>query len=342
MAQHGAHRARARAGGHDQLAAGRRAGDQATGPSGAPAGELAGHRARRSEERRELVAGSRSMCAGSAGRVSTTATPSRASTAPISSAVAVGARCRIGILLCSTRRGAQAPARSTLARIAAICQYRTPSASPRSARAQAHDVEVGRLGEEHVEKIAQTHALGGAIDDLDRVAGAELALLDDGEVEARSARGGEAFRAGAGEGAEARRELVARDAWLRDHEQGAARSYDVTDRELGVVEPVRRQILAESAPAEVRVRELAPPVRVVLRRIAVHRLVGPAVHREIGLPVAVEVVIAHRDAVATGALKIEVSARLSPHSISRGNPTLTDTILINAGSGPFPNMAKGA
>ena len=93
---------------------------------------------------------------------------------------------------------------------------------------------------------------------------------------------------------------------------------------------------ASSSPSVVRFSPNAPqgsasgaeplaPEAVVLARVAVDRLVGAAVHAQVGLRVAVEVVAAQRDAPGTGLLKIPVRTTSPRQTASRGVPTFTET-----------------
>ena len=60
-------------------------------------------------------------------------------------------------------------------------------------------------------------------------------------------------------------------------------------------------------------RSALAPVRVMLGRINVNSLVDTAVHREIGLPIAVEIKPRHATSPSTGLFQIEVRTVLPCH-----------------------------
>src|SRR4051794_18258267 len=96
--------------------------------------------------------------------------------------------------------------------------------------------------EERVD-LGDRHSLGPIGDLHDRIAAAELALLDDATVEARAPAAGE-------ERSHARlvhadTEAVAGDPRLRDLEDGGADPEAVADARLVVREPVDGEVLAE-------------------------------------------------------------------------------------------------
>ena len=122
---------------------------------------------------------------------------------------------------------------------------------------------------------------------VDTVAGADVTFDRDAQVIARaSCRQESPHHAGV---LEVNPELVARQPRLRDHEFGRADAEPVAHRGLLLERcALDRQVLAERAPRKAPA-ELVLPERVVLHRVGVDRLVGAAVHRQVGLAVAVEV-----------------------------------------------------
>src|ERR1700675_2507256 len=92
---------------------------------------------------------------------------------------------------------------------------------------------------------------------------------------------------------EAYAELETRHPRLRHHELRRSDLQPVADTELALEYALGGQILAEGSPRKVHTRKLSEPVRIVLQGIGIHGLVDAAVHREIGLLVAVHVERAH-------------------------------------------------
>src|SRR5262249_7125238 len=131
---------------------------------------------------------------------------------------------------------------------------------------------------------------------------------------------------------EAHAELVARDARLRDDELGRAHKQPVTDAELGLPQATDGEVLAEHAPGEFGSWQLLAPELVVLGGIDVDRLLGSAVHREIGLAVAIQVQRAQRELPlywllknrrpdgATEPLDLAREADIDRHDVHRRHP----------------------
>jgi len=160
------------------------------------------------------------------------------------------------------------------------------------------------------------HVVIGSVDDLDRIAGAHVPLAQDGEVGAGAV--GLRERAQEARIAHPQAELVARRARLANLEQRAADGPALADPRRAHVDAARRQVLAEGRRAEVATQALRPPRR-VLRGIRVHRLVGAAVDRSIGLVVAGHVHPAHRDAPTHGLLP----DRRADHAVADAHVTWT-------------------
>jgi hypothetical protein len=132
----------------------------------------------------------------------------------------------------------------------------------------------------------------GAAQHVDLVAGADVALVYDAQVGARSARRGEALEKA--RIAHPQTELEARQTRLRDLQHGAPHGPPLADHRVRDGKPAHRQVLAEGAGAQ-RGCELCLPPLGVLGRVGVDGLVGPAVHGPIGLVVTAQVHAAQRD-----------------------------------------------
>src|SRR6478672_2867410 len=154
--------------------------------------------------------------------------------------------------------------------------------------------QIGVVPEALFEVIGDRDGVFIAREQSDVVAGADLALFDDSEVEPRaSALEKPLHHVGA---IEANRQLDARHSRLGDDELGAADAKTVADADVALDEAVGGEILAEGAPRQRKVAELLAPVRVMLRWIDVDRLVDAAVDGEVGLLVAGEIVPNDADA----------------------------------------------
>src|SRR5262245_43305643 len=132
--------------------------------------------------------------------------------------------------------------------------------------------------------------VAGELDD--RVSRRDLAIADDGEVEAEEPAleelGHELVTAHPDP------ELEAGQPRLRHDELGGADADAVADADPVVEQALGGQVLAERARAELELRPLARPELVVLGRVGVDGLVLTAVHAKVGLAVAVEVQTAQR------------------------------------------------
>src|SRR4051812_611958 len=130
------------------------------------------------------------------------------------------------------------------------------------------------------------HLVEGPLDHLDRVAGSQLALLDDAEVGARPLGAGEALDEQ--RVAHALGELPARDPRRGDLERRRADRPALADQRAVHVDAAGGEVLAPVAWSE-RPTELGLPPLGVLGGIGIDGLVGAAVHAAVGLVVAIDV-----------------------------------------------------
>src|SRR6185369_5811807 len=92
----------------------------------------------------------------------------------------------------------------------------------------------------------------------------------------------------------------------------------IADADVVLEEPLGREVLSEGTPRQVDAGQLGAPEGIVLRRIRVHGLVGPAVDGEIGLLVAVDVEESDVDAARHRRLEDRGADRLSaPDDVAR-------------------------
>jgi hypothetical protein len=142
------------------------------------------------------------------------------------------------------------------------------------------------------QEVGDRNGVVGAAEDLDGVAGFDLALLDDPQVRAGAARGREALDE-VTDLPEAR-EGPARDPRSGDLEGGAADAPAFAGQGPGHREARHGQVLAELARAQV-MAELALPELGVLPAVRVHRLVLPAVAPDQAVHVFPQPVDVHLD-----------------------------------------------
>ena len=150
--------------------------------------------------------------------------------------------------------------------------------------------QAGNLGHWHTRGI-----LG---EQFDLVAGLHIAFGSDAQVVATAARGQESpHHPGI---VEADAQLVTREPRLGDHKLGGADPQPVADEHL-VLEryALDGEVLSEHPPRKVPA-DLPLPIRIVLGRVDVHRLVGASVDGQIGLAVPVEIDPGHLDATFNG------------------------------------------
>src|SRR6266536_6410873 len=103
---------------------------------------------------------------------------------------------------------------------------------------------------------------------LDGIPGAYIAFSLDGEVEAAPTALEEALNHFGLP--ETDRQLVAGHARLCDNELRRTDTVAVTNADVILQQPLRREVLPESAPGQFRIRQFATPKVVVLRRVSVH------------------------------------------------------------------------
>src|SRR5271166_5305030 len=82
------------------------------------------------------------------------------------------------------------------------------------------------------------------------------------------------------------------EAWhsrLRDDDLSGADAKPVANLHVVLPQAFGREILAEHAPRQRRIRKLAMPIRVVFRRVSVDCLVPAAVHRQVSLTISIQI-----------------------------------------------------
>ena len=126
---------------------------------------------------------------------------------------------------------------------------------------------------------------GGELDDL--VSRLYVAFFEHAEVEARAVVRDE--HRGDARVVHPDPDAVARDAGLRDLEDGVADPVAIADAHLVIGESVHGEVLAELAVDEVVSSELAFPVPVRVDLVNEHRALLPAVPGEIALTIALDV-----------------------------------------------------
>ena len=150
-----------------------------------------------------------------------------------------------------------------------------------------HRLDVVAVSREQARDLGHAEAARVALELDDRVARRDVALARDGEVEAEEPTleelGHELVAA------HPEPELEARQPRLGDDELGRADPEAVAHVHVAVEQTLGRQVLAEGRRAELELRPLARPQLVELRRVRVDRLLGTAVHAQVGLAVAVQV-----------------------------------------------------
>lgn len=124
-------------------------------------------------------------------------------------------------------------------------------------------------------------------DEIERVAGTYVSLLNDSEVEAGAAAAQESLdQIGP---TETDTELETRHPWLRHDELCGSGAKPVTNMDLVFQQAFRGEVLPECAPWKIRARQFSAPKRVVLRRIGINRFIGSTVNGEIGLLVTLNI-----------------------------------------------------
>src|SRR6476620_6916909 len=85
------------------------------------------------------------------------------------------------------------------------------------------------------------------------------------------------------------RELVTGDARLTDHEDAGDDLEPISDVKVVFKKSPSGEVFSEHAPGKLCSRQFLLPEWIVLRGVGVHSLERPAVNREIGLAIAIEV-----------------------------------------------------
>ncbi len=136
-------------------------------------------------------------------------------------------------------------------------------------------------------ELGDRHPLLAFLDLDDVVAGADLALLQDAEVEPRPPARGQ--QRGHARLVHPDADAIAGDARLGDLEQGAADPVAIADKDAVVGQAFDREVLAELAVDEVAPSELLLPVAVGFDLVDEDRAALAAVAGEIALAVPVEI-----------------------------------------------------
>src|SRR4029450_319028 len=123
--------------------------------------------------------------------------------------------------------------------------------------------------------------------DLQTIAGGQFTLSSDRKVEARTTAVEEALDHVIASEPDA--ELETGQARLRHRELDRTDADAIADGEIGLEKAGGGEVLTKRPPRERIQRQFPSPVLVVLGRIAVNRLLEPAVDRQIGLSIALEV-----------------------------------------------------
>jgi len=124
-------------------------------------------------------------------------------------------------------------------------------------------------------------------DEIERVAGTYVSLLNDSEIEADSAAAEESLdHIGP---VEADTELETRHPWLCHDEFRGSGAKSVPNVNPVFQQPFRGQILPECSPWKVSAGNLIAPKCVVLRWVGINRLLDSTVNGEIGLLVTLNV-----------------------------------------------------
>jgi len=148
-------------------------------------------------------------------------------------------------------------------------------------------LEVRRRGSVEMVELGDGQTGGLASEKLKFVSGGGFSLLDYRKIEATESAAQEsldhilALEFGC--------QFEARETGSCDSDQGRANAILVSHANAGLKQALGREVLSESAPWQFFFWKLMAPVAVVLGRINVDGFVHAAMHREIGLTVAVEV-----------------------------------------------------
>src|SRR5690242_2083292 len=154
-------------------------------------------------------------------------------------------------------------------------------------------VEAGDLGDGNGGGVAR--------EQLDFIAGADLAFAGDGQVETGAGAGKKALHHLVGLETDA--QLVARQARLRDNHFRGTDGEAVAEVHRILEQAFGGEVLSENGKAQVAAGKLLFPVRVVFDGIAVNRFVFAAVNAEVGLTVSIEIQLAESEAAGDGLLE---------------------------------------
>src|SRR2546427_7660287 len=137
-----------------------------------------------------------------------------------------------------------------------------------------------------VDDLEYRRSVPGLGNPFDRVPRGDGAFLEDCQIESRSAAREESQDHVGPPEPDA--ELVAGKAGLRHLQQGRADAQLRPDAEVRFREALRRQVLTERAPCQVRPLEFLPPERIMFTRVCVHGLRMASVDRGVRLTVSDE------------------------------------------------------
>src|SRR3989442_622551 len=148
-------------------------------------------------------------------------------------------------------------------------------------------VLVRRTGDKQVDHIRHGDAVLVSSNQLNRIAGRHFSLLRDRHVEAGLAAAQKALHHVRAAKPDA--ELEARHARLRNYELSRTSPQAVSDVNRFLDYTFGREILSEHPPGKVHAGKFLAPERIMLRWVDIDSLIDSAVHREIGLLVALYV-----------------------------------------------------
>ena len=170
--------------------------------------------------------------------------------------------------------------------------------------------------------LGDRHLLLALIDLHDLVAGANLAFLEDAEVESGPPAGGQERRHARLVHANA--DAIAGDPGLRDLKQSAANPIAIANIDAVIRQAFDCEVLAELSVDKVGPSELFLPVAIGLELVDENRAVLSSMPGEIALTVSLKVQFADATPSCTGSFQTPVCTVLPLHTMSRGRPTLTD------------------
>ncbi len=152
----------------------------------------------------------------------------------------------------------------------------------------AEQLLVVRLDRVELEDVRDRQPALLFLDEFHRVALLDLTFARHREIKAAAATGQKTLDEVTP--VEANSQFKAGDPRLRHAELRRPDAQPIADSRLRFRHPAfHGEVLAKRAPRQVDPRQLPAPVGVMFGRVKINRLIDAAVHREIGLPVAVEV-----------------------------------------------------